>query len=122
MPIAGGDVIRSRRSNKPPSRQHKLLHASFDGIFPSAYYGPEAFGQNIPQNPTYPVPRVHTKEGPRRPHHSSGNQLVDASPLFPEEDASAGAEGGPYIDDTEHTTPTFSPYMGQSEFATTRVC
>jgi hypothetical protein len=52
-----------------------------------------------------------------RPRQSNGNQLVDASPLFPD------AEGGSnIIDDTEHTTPTFSPYMGQSEFATNRVC
>jgi hypothetical protein len=114
-----GDEIRSRRSghsNKPPSYQHKLLQSSkSDGIIPlSYYYGPEAFGQNLPQNPTYPVPRVHTKEGLRRP-----NQLVDRSALFPEADASADAEGGSnIIDDTQDKTSTFTPYMGPSEFAT----
>jgi hypothetical protein len=113
-----GDEIRSRRSNKPPSYQHKLLQSSkFDGIIPlSYYYGPEAFGQNIPRNPTYPVPRVHMNEGPRRP-----NQLVDISGLFPEADASA--EGGSkIIDDTQDKTSTFTPYMGPSEFALATVC
>jgi hypothetical protein len=118
-----GDEIRSRRSgqsNKPPSYQHKLLQSSkFDGIIPlSYYYGHEAFGQNMPQNPTYPVPRVHMNEGPRRPHHSNGNQLVDPSPFFPDTNASADAEGGSnIIDDTQDKTSTFTPYMGPSEFA-----
>jgi hypothetical protein len=123
-PRAGGHA-RSRRSNKPPSFQHKLLHASkFDGIIriiPSSYY--QSFGHFIPQNPTYhPVPRVHIKEGPRRPH-SSGNHVVDLSP-FPDADASADAEGGSnIIDDTQDKTSTFIPYIGPSEFATsTTVC
>jgi hypothetical protein len=116
--VAGGKG-RSRRSNKPPSYQHKLLHASkFDGIvrIPSSFY--PAFGQYLLQNPTYhPVPRVHRKEGPRRPLISSGRH-VDLSPFFPE------AKGGSIIDDTEDQTSTFIPYYtGPSEYlAATTIC
>jgi hypothetical protein len=118
--VAGGKG-RSRRSNKPPSYQHKLLHASkFDGIIriPSSFY--QAFGQYLFQNPTYhPVPRVHMKEAPRRPLISSGHHHVDPLPLFPE-----AVDGSNIIDDTEDKTSTFIPYYtGPSEFlAATTIC
>jgi hypothetical protein len=107
--VAGGKG-RSRRSNKPPSYQHKLLHASkFDGIvrIPSSYY--QALGQYLLQNPTYhPVPRVHRKEGPRRPLISSGHH-VDLLPLLPE------AEGGSIIDDIEDTQSDCRVFIDEEE-------
>jgi hypothetical protein len=109
----GGGDARSR--SKPPSYQHKMLRGpQFPEIvhIPSSYF--HLSGQHIPQNPTYPVPRVNMKSGPRSVisgHH------VDLSP-FPEANASVE---NLYIGDT-HDKPsppsTFSPYIGASEYAT----
>jgi hypothetical protein len=111
--IRGGGDARS--PNKHPSYRHKLLHSSkFHGIvhIPSSYY--RTFGQYIPQNPTYLVPSVHKKAGPRRTLSTVSSYHVDFRP-FPEADACA--ECG-YIGETQDKHSTVSPYMGSSEFTT----
>jgi hypothetical protein len=113
----GGGDATGRISNliKSPSYQHKMLHASqFHGNVhnPSSYY--QSFGQYISQNPIYPVARVHMKGDPRRsPGNINNGHHVELLP-FPEADASADSGS---LDDTEDQDPTFSPYIGPSEFA-----
>jgi hypothetical protein len=110
----GGGAERSR--SKPPSYRHKLLHSSkFHGMVP---YSPlyQSTGQYIPQSPTYPVPRVHTKAGHRRhPVRTVSDDHVDLSPFPTEADASAKSGS---IGDIQDKHSTFSPYIGASEFTT----